>query len=203
MPENTPGNPRPEAANKALAKSSASKRSALERGLTQAPTDDGRIRAVIDAVQPVVDGGRFAVKRVAGESFEVTAHCFADGHDVLRVMLRWRLDHRAEVQEVRMEPLGNDVWSGAFAPPVVGRYLVQCRRLGRRVRILAVRAAAPGRHRRHPDGAEVRRGRDRRGGASRGRGRSVDSLALGDEAEEQWSMLVLSFTSFSYVLAGH
>jgi starch synthase (maltosyl-transferring) len=41
-------------------------------------------------VLPSVDGGRFAVKRVAGERLEVEAHCFADGHDVLRVQLLWR-----------------------------------------------------------------------------------------------------------------
>ena len=28
---------------------------------------DGRVRAVVDAVLPAVDGGRFAAKRIAGE----------------------------------------------------------------------------------------------------------------------------------------
>jgi starch synthase (maltosyl-transferring) len=83
---------------------------------------DGRIRAVIDAVLPAVDGGRFAVKRVAGERMKVTAHCFTDGHDVLRVMLRWREEEQVEAHEVPMTPLGNDVWSAEFTPPAVGRY---------------------------------------------------------------------------------
>ena len=62
--------------------------------VAQEPTglQDGRQRAVVDAVLPHVDGGRFPVKRVAGEPFEVTAHCFTDGHDVVRVMLRWRAE---------------------------------------------------------------------------------------------------------------
>jgi len=84
---------------------------------------DGRIRAVIDAVLPCVDNGRFAVKAVAGDNVLVTAHCITDGHDVLRVMLRWRGEDQAEVHEVPMKHLGNDVWTASFAPPAVGRYL--------------------------------------------------------------------------------
>jgi len=90
--------------------------------LPRAPSEDGRIRAVIDAVLPNVDGGRFAVKRVAGESVAVTAHCFTDGHDALRVMLRWRKEDQADAHEVPMKPLGNDVWSAEFTPLAVGRY---------------------------------------------------------------------------------
>ncbi|NDP39614.1 MAG: alpha-1,4-glucan--maltose-1-phosphate maltosyltransferase [Rhodoferax sp.] len=91
--------------------------------LPDATIVDGRVRAVIDAVLPNVDGGRFAVKRVVGESMAVTAHCFTDGHDVLRVMLRWHMEEQAEVHEVPMKPLGNDVWIAEFTPLAVGRYL--------------------------------------------------------------------------------
>ena len=84
--------------------------------------EDGCVRAVIDAVLPNVDGGRFAVKRVAGEALRVQAHCFADGHDVLRVMLRWRPEADADWTELPMKPLGNDVWEAEFAPPAIGRY---------------------------------------------------------------------------------
>jgi starch synthase (maltosyl-transferring) len=82
----------------------------------------GRIRAVIDQVLPAVDGGRFAVKRVAGDTVSVQAHCFTDGHDVLRVLLHWRRENDATAQEVPMKPIGNDVWTAAFVPPEVGRY---------------------------------------------------------------------------------
>ena len=51
---------------------------------------DGRVRAVIDAVAPAVDGGRFPAKRIAGEPVRIEAHCFTDGHDKLRVVLRWQ-----------------------------------------------------------------------------------------------------------------
>jgi starch synthase (maltosyl-transferring) len=84
--------------------------------------DDGRRRAVVDAVLPAVDGGRFAVKRVAGERLEVEAHCFADGHDVLRVQLLWRNEADAAWQHAPMTAHPNDVWRAAFTPPVPGRY---------------------------------------------------------------------------------
>ena len=83
---------------------------------------DGRARAVVDAVHPSVDGGRFAVKRVAGDRFEVEAHCFADGHDSLRVMLRWRADDAAGWNEAEMQALGNDVWRAGFVAGEIGRY---------------------------------------------------------------------------------
>ncbi|QSI31130.1 DUF3416 domain-containing protein [Variovorax sp. RKNM96] len=84
---------------------------------------DGAVRAVIDAVLPCVDNGRFAVKCVAGERVTVRAHCFTDGHDVLRVQLCWRAEDQKEFREVPMKALPNDVWEAAFSPPALGRYL--------------------------------------------------------------------------------
>ena len=83
---------------------------------------DGRVRAVIDAVLPSVDGGRFAVKRVAGERMDVTAHCFADGHDVLRVVMQWHAEGDSARHEVAMTLLNNDIWEASFVPPFPGRY---------------------------------------------------------------------------------
>ncbi|WP_431122640.1 alpha-1,4-glucan--maltose-1-phosphate maltosyltransferase [Variovorax paradoxus] len=83
---------------------------------------DGNRRAVIDAILPSVDNGRFPVKCVVGEQVRVKAHCFTDGHDVLRVQLCWRSHDKAEFREVPMKLLVNDVWEGAFSPPALGRY---------------------------------------------------------------------------------
>ena len=87
-------------------------------------TADGRARAVIDAVLPCVDGGRFAVKRVAGDKVQVTAHCFTDGHDALRVLLAWWREGDAESarHEVLMTLRYNDEWLADFTPPAPGRY---------------------------------------------------------------------------------
>lgn len=86
------------------------------------PDEDGRQRAVIDAVLPVVDAGRFAVKAIAGEPLRVQANCLTDGHDVLRVVLRWRAEADAVAQEVEMALAFNDEWFASFIPETPGRY---------------------------------------------------------------------------------
>ncbi|MGB6308180.1 MAG: maltotransferase domain-containing protein, partial [Steroidobacteraceae bacterium] len=83
---------------------------------------EGRVRAVIDALLPAVDGGRFPAKRIAGEAVAIEAHCFADGHDKLRVMLRWGAAGSREEYETEMKPQANDVWQGEFTPPRAGLY---------------------------------------------------------------------------------
>src|ERR1700733_9492844 len=89
---------------------------------------EGRVRAVIDAVLPSVDGGRFPIKRIAGEAVAIEAHCFTDGHDRLRVVLRWCAAGTAgaavtgEEYEVEMKLRANDVWQAEFTPPRAGRY---------------------------------------------------------------------------------
>ena len=87
-----------------------------------AGVSDGRIRAVIDAVFPTVDGGRFPAKRIAGEPVRVEAHCFTDGHDQLRVVLAWQDACGADAYEVDMDAQVNDVWTTEITPPVPGRY---------------------------------------------------------------------------------
>ena len=59
------------------------------------PTTDHRLpttcgRAVIDEIRPVIDGGRFPIKRTPGEYVDVAAVLFADGHDVVVAVLRDR-----------------------------------------------------------------------------------------------------------------
>ena len=71
-------------------------------------TVEGRQRVVIESVTPCVDGGRFAVKRVLGESVQVEADIFCDGHDVLRCLLRHRHGAAGPWQETPLRALGND-----------------------------------------------------------------------------------------------
>src|SRR5260370_23905019 len=83
---------------------------------------EGRVGAVIDAVLPAVDGGRFRVKCMAGDAVGMEAHCFTDGHDKLRVVLRWHAVGASDEYEVEMKPQANDVWLAEFTPPRAGRY---------------------------------------------------------------------------------
>ncbi|APW38157.1 alpha-1,4-glucan--maltose-1-phosphate maltosyltransferase [Rhodoferax koreense] len=84
--------------------------------------DEGRARAVVDAVLPWIDGGRFAVKRVEGQAIAVTAHVFTDGHDQVSARLCWGAEGAADMHEVEMSPTGNDEWTASFTPPTQGRY---------------------------------------------------------------------------------
>jgi starch synthase (maltosyl-transferring) len=82
---------------------------------------DGRRRVVIENVVPEIDCGRFAIKRVVGETVVVEADVFADGHDsVACQILYWQ--NQAEQQAVPMKSLGNDRWRGEFSVSSLGQY---------------------------------------------------------------------------------
>ena len=89
------------------------------RLLQAAPT---AARLVIDNVTPSVDDGRFAAKRIAGESIRVEADIFADGHDVLGAELLWRAADERDWRRVPMQALPNDRWEATFAPARIGRH---------------------------------------------------------------------------------
>ena len=84
--------------------------------------DEGRRRVVIEAVAPAVDGGRYPIKRVVGDRVNVEADVFADGHDALRCMLRFRRHGARAWAEAEMALLNNDRWRGAFDVTELGRY---------------------------------------------------------------------------------
>ena len=84
---------------------------------------NGRLRVIIENVEPEIDGGRFPVKRVVGERVTVEADAFADGHDVIVCRLLYRHEGDGEWSEAVMLPLGNDRWRGEFEVGRLGRYL--------------------------------------------------------------------------------
>jgi starch synthase (maltosyl-transferring) len=67
---------------------------------------------VIEAVDPEIDCGAAAVKRVVGDDLLVTADIFADGHDLLDAALLIRAEDEPAWAEVRMQLVDNDRWSG-------------------------------------------------------------------------------------------
>lgn len=84
---------------------------------------DGRRRVVIEAVTPEIDAGRFPAKRTVGERVVVEADIFADGHDALSSVLRWRHHTSSLWNDVPMVPLVNDRWRGEFMVGELGRYV--------------------------------------------------------------------------------
>ena len=71
-------------------------------------------RIQIQEVKPQVDCGRYALKRTVGESIEVTARIFRDGHETLGAAIRHRGPDSTRWAEAPLEPIGNDVWVGSF-----------------------------------------------------------------------------------------
>ncbi|HXM32411.1 MAG TPA: alpha-1,4-glucan--maltose-1-phosphate maltosyltransferase [Chthoniobacterales bacterium] len=68
--------------------------------------------AVIENLQPLVDGGRYLVKRVVGDDLAVEADVFKDGHDVVAAALKWRLLGETSWHETAMAHVDNDRWRG-------------------------------------------------------------------------------------------
>ncbi len=81
---------------------------------------------VIENVQPSIEGGRYAVKRVVGEQVDVSCDLFKEGHDVLVARIAWRQTSpekaRTDWQYEPMIAVGNDRYEGSFALDVNGRY---------------------------------------------------------------------------------
>lgn len=77
---------------------------------------------VIEDVYPVINGGRFPAKRIAGEAVGVWADIFRDGTEVTLASLVWRREGGAASQSTPMLHHENDRWHGRFVPPEPGRY---------------------------------------------------------------------------------
>ncbi|PYI53286.1 MAG: alpha-1,4-glucan--maltose-1-phosphate maltosyltransferase [Verrucomicrobia bacterium] len=68
--------------------------------------------AVIENLQPLVDGGRYPIKRIVGEDLLVEADIFKDGHDVVAAVLKWRVLGKRQWRETPMTFVDNDRWRG-------------------------------------------------------------------------------------------
>ena len=82
---------------------------------------DGRQRIIVARVSPEIDGGRFAIKRVVGETVMVEADVFADGHDQVSCQILYK-QNGCELQASPMKSLGNDRWRGEFTVADLGSY---------------------------------------------------------------------------------
>ncbi len=68
--------------------------------------------AVIENLQPLIDGGRYPIKSVVGEDLVVEADVFKDGHDVVAALLKWRAVGENRWHETPMSFVDNDRWRG-------------------------------------------------------------------------------------------
>ncbi len=84
--------------------------------------DEGRARVIIEKVAPEIDSGLFPVKRAVGESVVVSADIFADGHDAISAVLRYRGPSDGDWREVPMRHISNDRWQGSFTVDRLGTW---------------------------------------------------------------------------------
>jgi len=71
-------------------------------------------RIQIEAVWPQIDCGRYPVKRSVGDTVEVWATIFRDGHEALGAAVLVREPGATDWQETPLEAVGNDRWTGSF-----------------------------------------------------------------------------------------
>ena len=81
-----------------------------------------RARVVIENVSPQVEGGKFPIKRIAGEAVYVTADMIADGHDVISARLMFRKTGTKKWLENPLNHTENDSWEGHFRVETEGEY---------------------------------------------------------------------------------
>jgi starch synthase (maltosyl-transferring) len=83
-------------------------------------TNDPPPRIQIQRVTPQIDGGKYAVKRTVGDTVEVTARIFRDGHEAIGAAVRYKPAGATRWQESELRPLGNDEWVGSFVVDTPG-----------------------------------------------------------------------------------
>src|SRR5436190_14267334 len=66
--------------------------------------------AVIENLQPLLDGGRYLVKRVNADDLVAEADVFKERHDVVAAALRWRVVGASTWHETPMQLVENDRW---------------------------------------------------------------------------------------------
>ena len=79
-------------------------------------------RVAVEGVDPEIDVGRFPAKCVAGRPMRVECDAFSDGHEVIRVALRWRAEGAEAWSEVEMAQVVNDRWGCELTAPSPGYY---------------------------------------------------------------------------------
>jgi starch synthase (maltosyl-transferring) len=82
-------------------------------------------RIQVQAVEPIVDCGRYPVKRTVGDPVAVYATVVKDGHDALGGAVRVKGPGDKAWREEPLQPFGEDRWGGTFTPDRPGRWQFQ------------------------------------------------------------------------------
>ncbi|HEY3806997.1 MAG TPA: alpha-1,4-glucan--maltose-1-phosphate maltosyltransferase [Kofleriaceae bacterium] len=83
---------------------------------------ESRGRVVILAIRPELDGGRYPIKRVAGDTLAIEVDAVADGHEVVRAMLLDRAPGATVWRETELVLGADDTWRASIVLPALGRH---------------------------------------------------------------------------------
>ena len=84
---------------------------------------EGRRRVVIEDIQPQVACGLAPARRFLGDSVQVSAAIFCDGHDHVLARLLSKYHSDPNWLSTPMTALGNDLWAAAFSVDRIGPWL--------------------------------------------------------------------------------
>jgi len=79
-------------------------------------------RVIIESIVPQLEGGRYDIKRVVGETVQIGATIIGDGHDIVQASLQYKHGKSRKWQESRMSASHNDYWSASFEVEKLGSY---------------------------------------------------------------------------------
>jgi starch synthase (maltosyl-transferring) len=86
---------------------------------------DGKERVVISNISPQIEKGKYPAKRVIGESIDITADIFTDGHDEIAASVMLKHQSAGEWLEIPMDFVANDSWKATLTPEQTGNYEFQ------------------------------------------------------------------------------
>ncbi|HEX8968051.1 MAG TPA: alpha-1,4-glucan--maltose-1-phosphate maltosyltransferase [Chloroflexota bacterium] len=92
-------------------------------GQRSLPTVETYAAIAIEDVQPELDGGQWPIKRVVGDTIDVSADIFKEGHDLLQARVVWRAVDEAAWRESPMRLVADDRWRGQFSVERNTRYV--------------------------------------------------------------------------------
>lgn len=83
----------------------------------------GQVRTVVRDVYPTIDSGRYAIKRVVGETVNVWADVLVDGHDIVCAAVQYRHKSERRWREASATSIGEDRWHASFHVDKLGEYV--------------------------------------------------------------------------------
>ena len=85
----------------------------------------GRSRVLISNIHPLIDLGRYPVKRIVKEDLEVSVTLVADGHDIIHGGLNIKKPSQKKWNFIPLKATGNDEYKATFTPDQAGYFEYQ------------------------------------------------------------------------------